>query len=272
MDKDKGTQSRAKADGRIVLEDVTYSYGTHRVLNGITTSISRGEFVLLVGSNGTGKSTLMQIIAGEVAPDSGRAIMRVPSGCVQSPRYAQNVAFLPQDLQDPPFMTVREIVSLARFRPGRNLGWRLTDGDKALVEECLSRCAVDALADRPFVQLSGGEKQRAWLAFTLAQQRDFILLDESFRSLDTESRSAMFNALCNLADQGKGIVLVTHDLDLTQRQVPRVLLLRDGRLCHDGPPNAGWSSADTAATSASRPAARPAHPPRPDDRGPTTIL
>ncbi len=272
MNEDKGPQSRAKTDGSIVLEDVTYSYGTHRVLNGITTSISRGEFMLLVGSNGAGKSTLMQIIAGEVAPDSGRAIMRLPGGCVQSPRYTRNVAFLPQDLQDPPFMTVREIVSLARFLPGRSLGWRLTDDDKALVEECLSHCAVDRLADRTFAQLSGGEKQRAWLAFTLAQQRDFILLDESFRSLDTESRSAMFNALCNLADQGKGIVLVTHDLDLTQRQVPRVLLLRDGRLCHDGPPSPVWSSADTVADSAAQPAALPEHQTGPDDRGPIATL
>ncbi len=221
---------------RIQVQDVVFSYGERRTLSGITTSISAGEFVFILGANGTGKSTLMRLIVGELEPSEGRILIEEHDSASRLPGHSRNIAYLPQDLQDPPFLSVREVVSLAQFSPRRSLGWRLSAPDAALVDEAIDQCDLGQLADRQFSQLSGGEKQRAWLAFCLAQQRQFIFLDESLQSLDYHSRNSFFDMLSNLARQGKGVMIITHDLEMARRVAQRVLVLRAGELVHDGPP------------------------------------
>ena len=220
----------------IQVRDVSFSYGSGRILNGITTSVSEGEFVFVLGANGTGKSTLMSLMVGELEPSEGRILIEQDDNGTRPPGHSRNIAYLPQDLQDPPFLSVREVVSLARFSPKRSLGWRLAMPDSALVDEAIDQCDRGQLADRQFSQLSGGEKQRAWLAFCLAQQRQFIFLDESLQSLDYHSRNTFFDMLSNLAKQGKGVMIITHDLDMARRMAQRVLILRAGELTYDGPP------------------------------------
>ena len=134
-------------------------------------------------------------------------------------------------------MTVRELVSLGRFDPERSLGWRMGAKDRETVQECIDRCLVEPFANRPFTQLSGGEKQRVWLAFCLAQQREFLLLDESLHKIDYSTRDLFFRMLANLAEDGKGVVLITHDLQMAERHARRLLLLGDGELVYDGPPD-----------------------------------
>ena len=221
---------------RIQVQDVVFSYGERRTLNGITTSIAAGEFVFVLGANGMGKSTLMRLMVGELEPTEGRILIEQDGNAARLPGRVGNIAYLPQDLQDPPFLSVREVVSLARFNPGRSLGWRLSRPDSALVDQAIDQCGLGQLADRQFSQLSGGEKQRAWLAFCLAQQRQFIFLDESLQSLDYHSRNDFFDMLSTLAKQGKGIMVITHDLDVARRAGQRVLILQNGNLTHDGPP------------------------------------
>ncbi len=221
---------------RIQVQDVVFSYGERRTLNGITTSIAAGEFVFVLGANGMGKSTLMRLMVGELEPTEGRILIEQDGAAARLPGHAGNIAYLPQDLQDPPFLSVREVVSLARFNPGRSIGWRLSRADSALVDQAIDQCGLGQLADRQFSQLSGGEKQRAWLAFCLAQQRQFIFLDESLQSLDYHSRNDFFDMLAALAEQGKGVLVITHDLDMARRAGRRVLVLRDGALIYDGAP------------------------------------
>ena len=222
---------------RIQVQDVSFAYGPHRILNGITTSISAGEFVFVLGANGTGKSTLMRLIVGELEPDEGRIVIEDDRNDARSAGQSRNIAYLPQDLQDPPFLSVREVVSLARFKPRRSLGWRLPKADVEIADAAIEECDVARLADRQFSQLSGGEKQRAWLAFCLAQQRPLIFLDESLQSLDHHSRNSFFEMLSTLAEQGKGVMIISHDLEMAQRMAQRVLVLRaGGLLAYDGPP------------------------------------
>ena len=109
--------------------------------------------------------------------------------------------------------------------------------DKEAVQECIVRCLAESFADRPFGQLSGGEKQRIWLAFCLAQQREFLLLDESLHKIDYSTRELFFRMLSNLAEDGKGVILITHDLQMAERHGQRVLLLENGELVYDGPPD-----------------------------------
>ena len=221
----------------IEIDNVSYSYGEKAVLKEVTASFSAGEFVCLLGANGTGKTTLAQLMAGELSPTSGRISLRAgdaPGGRIDLKR---RIAYLPQDLQDPPFVSVRELVSLGRFRPGRSLGWRVSDDDKQAVQECIDRCLAGPFADRPFAQLSGGEKQRVWLAYCLAQQRDFLLLDESLHQMDYSKRRLFFSMLSGLAAEGKGIILITHDLHMAERHGQRLMVLGDGEMVYDGPPD-----------------------------------
>ena len=221
----------------IEINDVSFSYGDKIVLKRVTTSVTAGEFVCMLGANGTGKTTLAQLIAGELSPMAGRISLTADDGAHRGIDVRQHIAYLPQDLQDPPFVTVRELVSLGRFKPGRSLGWRVSDGDKRAVQECIDRCFASPFADRSFAQLSGGEKQRVWLAYCLAQQRDFLLLDESLHQMDYSKRQLFFSMLSGLATEGKGIILITHDLHMAERHGQRLMVLADGELVYDGPPD-----------------------------------
>ena len=218
------------------LESVSFSYGDKTAVREVTASIAAGEFVCLLGPNGSGKTTLAQLIAGELAPAAGRVFLDSRNVSGQTSEVKGHIAYLPQDLQDPPFVTAGELVSLGRFRPERSLGWRLSGSDKEAVQEYNARCLIESFADRPFSQISGGEKQRVWLAFCLAQQREFLLLDESLHRMDYSMRELFFGMLSVIGEDGKGVILITHDLQMAMRHGHRMLVLRDGELVYDGPP------------------------------------
>lgn len=220
----------------IELEGVSFSYGNEAVLREVSVSVSTGEFVCLLGPNGAGKTTLAQVMAGELQPAEGNVFLKSGLGSDDRAGARRHIAYLPQDLQDPPFVTVRELVSLGRFNPKRSLGWRVTAADKGVTQDCIVRCLLEPFADRPFTQLSGGEKQRVWLAFCLAQQRKFLLLDESLHKIDYSTRGLFFRMLADLAEDGIGVILITHDLQMAERHCQRALLLKDGELAYDGSP------------------------------------
>ena len=220
---------------RIEVAGVSYSLGEKTIVKEVSVSLAAGEFVCLLGRNGAGKTTLARLIAGELTPTQGRVLLNEGDSNREATKVRRNIAYLPQDLQDPPFVTVRELVTLGRFNPARSIGWRVGSKDKEAVQECIESCHLESLADRPFSQLSGGEKQLAWLAFCLAQQRGFLLLDESLHNMDYSRKELFFGMLSNLADDGKGVILITHDLDMAMRHGRRLMLLDEGRLAHDGP-------------------------------------
>ncbi len=221
----------------IQVDGVSYSQGGKSIVREVSASIAAGEFVCLLGPNGAGKTTLARLIAGELEPTAGRILLSGGGNVGERSEVGRNVAYLPQDVQDPAFVTVRELVTLGRFNPQRSIGWRVSPQDKEAVQECIAICHVESFADRPFAQLSGGEKQRVWLAFCLAQQRRFLLLDESLHNMDYPRRDLFFGMLSNLADGGKGVLLITHDLDMALRHGRRILLLSGGELAYAGPPD-----------------------------------
>lgn len=216
---------------------MSYSPGERDIIKEVSVSVAAGEFVCLLGPNGAGKTTLARLIAGELAPTEGRVLLHKGDDTGETSEAKRSIAYLPQDLQDPPFVTVRELVTLGRFNPERSIGWRVSPQDREAVQECIETCLLGSFADRPFARLSGGEKQLAWLAFCLAQKRGFLLLDESLHNMDYSRRELFFAMLSKLAEDGKGVVLITHDLDMALRHGGRILLLSDGELVYDGPPD-----------------------------------
>ena len=213
----------------IEIQSLSYEIDGKRILGDVTASLRAGEFVCLLGANGAGKSTLVQLLAGELKPTGGT--ISCPEAGQTTSRLNDAIAFLPSDLSDPPFLTVGEVVALARWNQ-RTGSEHVSTSD--LVSEALELCGASEWRDRKFDALSGGEKQRAWLAFTFVQDRTFLLLDESLHAIDYNAQRSAFELLASVAARGKGVLLVTHELHMATETADRLWVMNDGRLVHDG--------------------------------------
>lgn len=207
----------------IELVDVRYEIGGRPVVQDASATLRAGEFVCLLGANGAGKSTLVRLLAGELSPTRGSIEVRGTGA--GSGRLNDVTAFLPSDLVDPPFLTVGEVVELARWNQGAS------DGD--FVADALELCGALQWRDRKFGELSGGEAERAWLAFALAQDRPFLILDESLHAIDFNAQRSAFELMSHVASDGKGVLLVTHDVHMAKATADRLWVMDDGRLTDD---------------------------------------
>jgi iron complex transport system ATP-binding protein len=223
------------------LEALSFVNRSTAILSGVTTVIPDNSLTCLVGPNGSGKTTLLRILSGELKATSGRLLVS-DADCSLHPRRgcAHQVSIIPQDVQPPPYLTVSELVQLGRFRPYGAIWRRLSRQDRVAVNASLARCRLEGLSKRRVEELSGGEQQRAWLAFGLAQEKRFLLLDETLDGLDVLVKKSSFELLKEVAAEGKGIVLTTHDLDLVTQFADKVIVLSSGRVVYEGPPNADW--------------------------------
>ena len=169
---------------RLGLEALHFAYGVHPVLRGVDLAVRAGERVALLGRNGTGKSTLLNLSAGLLSPASGRVLVDGDDLCALPARTrARKIAMVPQNLPIPFAFTLREWVSLGRT-PYLSALRGERDEDRDAVETALELAQVTELADRLVGEISGGERQRAALAMALAQQPELLLLDEATAHLD----------------------------------------------------------------------------------------
>ena len=208
---------------------LSYEVNGRRIVSDVTASLCSGEFVCLLGANGAGKSTLVQMLAGELKPAGGRITCTDANETTSDLNDA--IAFLPSDLTDPPFLTVGEVVALARWN--RRTGSRdVSTSD--LVAQALELCGASEWRDRKFDELSGGEKERVWLAFAFVQDRPFLVLDESLHAIDYNAQRAAFELLANAAARGRGVLLVTHELHMATAIADRLWVMNDGQLVFNG--------------------------------------
>ena len=221
------------------LQALSFVRYSKSVLSNITTVISEGALTCLVGANGAGKTTLLRVLSGELRATSGALLIDDNDVSGVSPKeVAHYFSVIPQGVQPSPYFTVFELVALGRFRPrNRALRWRLSDSDRQIVETCLSQCGVEQLSNRRVEELSGGEQKRIWLAFALAQEKRFLLLDETLDGLDVFAKQSFFKLLKKLVSEGKGVLLTTHDLDLVTQFADKVVVLNGGSISYEGLPN-----------------------------------
>jgi len=225
------------------LEALSFVSRGTTILSGVTTVIPDHSLTCLVGPNGAGKTTLLRILSGELKATSGRLLLGETDTSLLPQGYmAHQVSIIPQVVQPPPYLSISELVQLGRFRPYGAIWRRLTRRDHVAVNASLARCQLEALSKRRVEELSGGEQQRAWLAFGLAQEKRFLLLDETLDGLDVLVKKSSFELLKEVANEGKGIVLTTHDLDLVTQFADQVIVLSSGRVVYEGPPNADWQN------------------------------
>ena len=222
------------------VENLTLARGGRTVLQGITVALRPGEVTAILGPNGAGKSTLLTALAGLIAPVSGEVTLAgEPMTAIAPSRRARRIGYLPQSGEVAWNLSVRALAGLGR------LPWRGASNaaeDAAAVEQAFAAMDLTALASRPVHTLSGGERARALLARVLATGAEWVLADEPLAALDLAHQLALTAHFRALADQGKGVVLVLHDLALAMNHATRVLVLDEGRLIADGPPEVALTS------------------------------
>jgi len=220
----------------ISLTDVTMTYGDRTVLGPVTLDIPAGGVTALVGPNGAGKSTLLTIVGRLAAATRGRVtIAGLDVSSTPGRALAKTVSILRQENHFVTRLTVRELVGFGRFPHSRG---RLTDDDHAKIDEAIAFLDLADLSGRYLDQLSGGQRQRAYVAMVLAQDTDYILLDEPLNNLDIKHAVAMMGRLRRAADElGKTIVIVVHDVNFAAAYADRIIALSEGRVVHVGTPD-----------------------------------
>ncbi len=219
----------------LTVNNITTSYGKKTVLRDLSVTFSQGRITALVGPNGCGKSTLLKSIMGFVPLSSGEILLQgKPIARIRRRVLARQMSYLPQECHCPDYMTLGELIELAGY--GRtSLFAGPSARDRELFRQVLE---IVGLADKASVQvnaLSGGMRQRAWVAMVLAQDTDIILMDEPVNHLDIKYQYAVLKLIRALSRQhGKTIIVVLHDLNLAMTFADHVAMLNDGQLIATG--------------------------------------
>ncbi|MGN0578183.1 MAG: ABC transporter ATP-binding protein [Ruminiclostridium sp.] len=203
-------------------------YGKNEVLKDFSLHIEKGRLISLVGVNGSGKSTLLKAAAGIIAPCSGEILVDgINTAELPRKMLAQKIAYLPQG-KGVPDMTVGQMVLHGRF-PHLSYPRRYSERDKEIAVSAMEKLGISGLCEKPLSALSGGMRQNAFIAMALAQDADYILLDEPTSYLDITHQLMLMKTLRSLADSGKGIAAVMHDLPLAFGFSDSIAVLHKGK-------------------------------------------
>lgn len=221
----------------IETKSLTLSYGDHIIIEELDLQIPKGEITVFIGSNGCGKSTLLQSLARLLKPTNGtilldgKEILKLPTNEV-----AKQLAVLPQGPIAPEGLTVLQLVKQGRY-PHQKWYQQWSEDDENKVLEALKLTGMENLANRPVDSLSGGQRQRAWIAMTLAQDTDMILLDEPTTYLDLAHQIEILDLLFELNQtKERTIVMVLHDLNLACRYAHHLVAICDKKIYDQGKP------------------------------------
>jgi iron complex transport system ATP-binding protein len=222
------------------VSDAHVRLGDKDVLRGVSASFAKAQITAIVGPNGAGKSTLLTLLAGLRTADRGRAQLEGADIGALTPRArAQRMGYLPQTPEVAWAVDVRTLVGLGRtpFIGARGL----SSEDDAAVGRAMMQCGVAAMAERIVISLSGGERARVLIARALAGEPQWLLADEPLAGLDPGYQLDVAALFRKMAEDGRGVIVTLHDLDMAMRMADRVLVLAEGRVLADGAPRRALS-------------------------------
>jgi len=218
--------------------DITLAYENATIIQQMRLTIPSGKITALVGPNGCGKSTLLRGISRLLKPRAGSVVLdsddiwRLPTKAL-----AKRLGILPQGPVAPEGLTVHELVAQGRY-PHQSWFQQWSADDERITREALEITHIAEFADRAVDTLSGGQRQRAWIAMTLAQDSDLILLDEPTTFLDLAYQIEVLDLLQDLnLERAKTIVMVLHDLNQACRYADMVVAMRGGQIMAQGAPD-----------------------------------
>lgn len=211
----------------IALENVSFSYARHPILDDVTLTVPKGDFAMVVGPNGGGKTTLMKLILGLLTPATGRVSLFGK----QPEAMWDQVGYMPQythvDMAFP--VSVQDVVLMGRLTNSRR--WRYTKADKDAARHALDEVGLPDKIKAPFSSLSGGQRQRVLIARALCSTPSLLLMDEPTANVDPAAEASLFDLLSEL-NHRMTILVVSHDLGLVSKVVKSVICVNKKVLVH----------------------------------------
>lgn len=217
------------------MENVSFSYPSNPVLDGITLHVSQGEVIAVVGKNGAGKSTLLKCINHIISPSNGSIyVNELDIEKVSFLERARRTGYLSQKSEHLFPVTVFEVVLMGRYPYSP---YRFTKHDEEIVARILAQMELGSLANRTFDRLSGGEQQQVLIARALAQEADVLLFDEPTNNLDLRHQLEIMQLIRRvIKKEGKTALIAIHDLNLGASFADRVIIIHQNRIFSAGTP------------------------------------
>lgn len=217
----------------MTIKNLCKKYGERVVVDNVSFEIPEGKVLSLIGPNGAGKSTLMGMISRLIPRDSGEVLLGGKDLKEwKSKELSQHLAILTQSNNINMKLTVRELVNFGRFPYS---GSHLTEEDNKIVDRAIHYMELEEMQEKFIDELSGGQRQRAYIAMVIAQDTNYVLLDEPTNNLDIYHASAMMKMVRKLCDElGKTVVLVLHEINYAAFYSDYICALSDGKIKYFG--------------------------------------
>ncbi|GEK35419.1 ABC transporter ATP-binding protein [Kurthia sibirica] len=219
------------------VESLTLSYGVEPIIENLNLTIPMNKISVLIGANGCGKSTLLRSIARLLKPKKGAVLLDGKNIFEQSTKdIAKKMSILPQSPIAPEGLTVLQLVKQGRY-PHQNWRKQWSQHDEEIVLNAITATGMSTLQHKNVDELSGGQRQRAWIAMTLAQDTDIILLDEPTTYLDLTHQIEILDLLFELNEtQNRTIIMVLHDINLACRYADHIITVKNRTIFQEGKP------------------------------------
>lgn len=209
------------------LDNLSAGFACRAVVEDVSISVSKGTVMGIAGANGAGKSTLLKTIARLIPPVKGKIFIDGSELCTMPlPELAQKIAYVAQDISSSRDLTVEEMVALGRNPHQKWWQWRSEGKDKAAIEQAIKATELLDLRQKAITEISGGERQRAAIAMSLAQEPAILLLDEPTAHLDFKHQKSLLQLLLRLKSEGMTVVTCLHDLNFIAQVCDQVLCLK----------------------------------------------
>lgn len=217
----------------VVVNNVSKSFGQRKVVDNVSIKIPEGKVTSLIGPNGAGKSTLLGMMSRLFKPDQGEIYIDGREIHTWQPdQLAQKISILKQANHINLRITVRELVAFGRFPYSKG---RLTAEDQHYIDQAIEYMGLAHLQDKHIAELSGGQRQCAFIAMVVAQNTDIIFLDEPLNNLDMKHSVEIMQVLQKLVrEKNKTIVVVIHDINFASCYSDHIIALKNGALVHEG--------------------------------------
>ncbi|AMM95013.1 ABC transporter ATP-binding protein [Peribacillus simplex] len=218
----------------VEVKNLFKKYNSKTVVEDVSIEITKGKITSFIGPNGAGKSTVLSMISRLITRDSGEVLIEGKDmGKFNSNELAKKIAILKQANHINIRLTIRELVAFGRFPYSQG---KLTKEDWKYVDEAIEYMELGEMQDKFLDQLSGGQQQRAFIAMVIAQNTEYVLLDEPLNNLDMKHSVQIMKVLRRLADElGKTVIIVIHDINFASCYSDYIVALKDGKVVHNGP-------------------------------------
>lgn len=222
---------------QIQVEALDVAYEKNLIIENMNLSIPKGKITMIIGANGCGKSTLLKTVARIIKPKNGTIKINGKNIKEQAPKeIAKDMAVLPQSPKAPQGLLIRELVSYGRF-PYQSAMGGMSEHDYEVVDWALEVTGMKEFANQSVDEVSGGQRQRAWIAMALAQETEILVLDEPTTYLDMSHQLEILKLLQKLnREQNRTIVMVLHELNNATKFADHIIGVKSGKVLFEGSP------------------------------------